>query len=495
MDELLKTLQEKRMQLGGLIKAHADRQASWTAEDRQKWATLNAEYDANMKALTERRQVVEQEAAEREALNRRLTEIAGYQDYRPVAAGAHRLIGRDGASLAGGVRNAAFFQQTPERRREFDRLQALALQAWMLAGRAENHHLITDEQADAARALNIHLGPGAGEVELRLGDTRAFRNAQGFYRGGTRSRGGDSLTFLNGTDFMNAMQEGRGSAGGFLVGETLLNRLEMAMLNYSGILQVAEVLRTTTGEPLNWPTMDDTGNTGSRVGEGEDAGIGTSTQPTGGRLQLQAFIFTSKFINVSRALMTDASISFEDLIGTLLGTRIGRKQNTDFTTGADAGNGPMGLVTSATLGVTGASTTALAFDELIDLEHSIDPARRRNAGVGFMWHDSILKVIRKLKNGMGDYLWSQGTTAAAPDLVNNRPYWINQAMASAIVSGAKTVLFGELPMYKVRQVNSIVIERLRERRAEYYEDVFIAYERADGGLLDPGDHPVKYLTH
>ena len=88
-----------------------------------------------------------------------------------------------------------------------------------------------------------------------------------------------------------------------------------------------------------------------------------------------------------------------------------------------------------------------------------------------------------------------GAAAGLPDTINDYPYWINQAMDSTVASGKNTVLFGQLTMYKVRQVNEVEILRLKERRAEFYEDAFIAYMRSDGGLLDPGDHPVAYIQH
>ena len=66
-------------------------------------------------------------------------------------------------------------------------------------------------------------------------------------------------------------------------------------------------------------------------------------------------------------------------------------------------------------------------------------------------------------------------------------------MSDTIASGNITVLFGQLRMYKVRQVGEIRIFRLLERNRDNDQDTFLAFARGDGNLLDAGDNPVKHL--
>lgn len=474
MDELLKQLQDKRQQLAAGMKTHADKQATWNAEDRQKWDQLNKDYDENLKALNERRAKVEAEDAERKAIADRLTAVDTYQPYQPPAR--NHLIGRDGASLDAGPANAALFGN---RAQVSD--QALALHAWMLAGSSELRNQITDEHREAAARLRVNFADNS--FTLRLLNTTDFRALQRTHPYSAGHREGV---------YHNSMSVGVPSSGGHTVGVTLMTTLERAMLDFSGVLQVAEIIRTTTGEPIEFITADDTGNTGSRVGENADAG--TASDPTVGKARLTSFDFTTGLLYVSRSLLRDSVINLEEQLGQMLGERLGRKQNTDYTTGGGGGNSPQGIVTGSTVGVTAASATATTWDEIIDLEHSIDPSRRGLPGVGYMMHDSILKAYRKLKDGNGQPIWQVGWNAGVPDMLNKRPYWINQAMASAMATGAKTLLFGQLRMMKVRQVGSITIQRLVERRAEFNQDVFIAYAHGDSVVVDPGDHPIKHLA-
>lgn len=485
MAATLKELQEKRLTLKKSIDEIGDKYKNnepWQGEDEANWTRLCDEYDANQKELDAANATAKKAADDAEKRDRRRQMLKEHDD----AANRRDIpFGRDGGDLNRGPVNKDRFNP---RDAEGKKLQALALQGWMLGHRFAND--LSEEQKDAMHSCGVNIH---SDIELQIWPTSRVRDMQGYVKPGYRS--GAGVTNAGIQRYRNDVMTGKAGSGGVLVGETLLGRLEEALLSYVGVRQVAEVVRTDNGETLRWPTVDDTSNSGARVGEAVDAGYGTSTDPNFGRLSLQAFTFHSKFIHVSRSFMQDSVIDFEARIGDLLGTRIARKQNTDFTTGADVGNGPIGIVTAATLGVTTASSSAIAADELLDLIHTVDPAYRELEGVGFMYHDSIFKVLRKLKDGIGRYLWTSGMQTDAPDNLYGYPFWINQAMDSSVSSGKKTILFGKLDLYKIRDVSSIRIQRLVERRAEFDEDVFIAYMRGDGGLLDAGRHPVQYMTH
>lgn len=187
----------------------------------------------------------------------------------------------------------------------------------------------------------------------------------------------------------------------------------------------------------------------------------------------------------------DSIFNMEALLGELLGERLGRIANTQLTTGSGTG-APNGIVTASSLGVTTASATALAADELIDLIHSVDPAYRTGPKVGFMFNDSTLKVIRKLKDGDGNYLWQMGNVQqGVPGSLLGYNYHVNQAVGSIPSSAAatKVALFGDFGKYFVRKVGSPVIGVLRER---FWPDMGIAgLIRFDGELGDTA--AVKHL--
>ena len=108
---------------------------------------------------------------------------------------------------------------------------------------------------------------------------------------------------------------------------------------------------------------------------------------------------------------------------------------------------------------------------------------------------TVEKLIRKLKDGFGNYLWQSGLQQGVPDRVLSYRHTINQDMDSTIASGKKTILFGALNYYKIRTVGEIRMYRLVERYRDTDQDAFIAFIREDGNLLTAGTAPVKIMTH
>jgi HK97 family phage major capsid protein len=181
----------------------------------------------------------------------------------------------------------------------------------------------------------------------------------------------------------------------------------------------------------------------------------------------------------------------------MLGERIGRIQNDHFTTGSGVSQ-PNGLLTAATdSAVTTVSTTLISYDEMVNLEHSVDPAYR--PGAKWMFHDGALKALKKVKalqysgDTTGLPIWLPGLAVNAPDTILGYPYVVNQSMSTPATT-VKSVLFGALNKYIVRDVRDITLVRLNERYADYHQVGFLAFARSDGDLLDAGTRPVKYLT-
>jgi HK97 family phage major capsid protein len=195
---------------------------------------------------------------------------------------------------------------------------------------------------------------------------------------------------------------------------------------------------------------------------------------------------------VSAELIQDSAYNLEQVLGNLIGIRLGRGTNAALTTG-DGNGDPNGIVVASTAGVTAASATAFTADELYDLVHSVDPAYRGMPGCAFMMHDSVIKAIRKLKNGDGQYLWQPGLGVGSPDRLLGYPVEVNQQMAGTIEASAKIALFGDFSKYMVREVAGLRFRKLEERYADTDQVAYIAFLRMDGDLIDAGTHPVKHL--
>ena len=239
---------------------------------------------------------------------------------------------------------------------------------------------------------------------------------------------------------------------------------------------------------MPWPSVNDTTVKGRLLAE--NTGV-TTTDVAFGSTTMHAFKFSSDLVLVSAELMQDSAFDLAMILGSLLGERLGRILADYYTTGTGSSQ-PQGIVTGATLGVTAASATAIAADEIYKLKHSVDPAYRN--GAGWMMHDQVLLYVKLLKDGQGRYLWQSSLAGGAPDTIDGQPLTINQSMASSVATTNKTMLYGDFSKFKIREVGEIRLRRLVERYADVDQEGFVAFFRADSRLIDGGTHPIKYLV-
>lgn len=281
---------------------------------------------------------------------------------------------------------------------------------------------------------------------------------------------------------------GTASAGGYLVPEGYQADIIRTMKDFGAVMNVARVLTTDSGNALPWPTVDDTAQVGALLAENTQI---SEQDVTLGTKQLDAYKYTSKLVRVSWELLQDAAFSVEDLLRDLLGERVGRILNQHFTTGTGSSQ-PNGIVTGASSGVTAASTTAITGDELISLVHSVDRAYRYSPRAAFMISDSALAAIRKLKDSDGQYLWVPGLRSGETDTLLGQRVEVNTDMAVP-AAGVKSVLFGDFYAgYVVRMVRGFQLVRLTERYADYLQDGFFGFARADGEVVNTSAY--KALT-
>ncbi|OGP52874.1 MAG: hypothetical protein A2Y65_01285 [Deltaproteobacteria bacterium RBG_13_52_11] len=79
-------------------------------------------------------------------------------------------------------------------------------------------------------------------------------------------------------------------------------------------------------------------------------------------------------------------------------------------------------------------------DKLIDLQHALKAVYRRN-GV-WLLNDTTLSIIRKLKDGEGNYIWRAGLVADTPDTILGKPVEIDDNMPD-IGAGKYPIAFGD----------------------------------------------------
>lgn len=290
-----------------------------------------------------------------------------------------------------------------------------------------------------------------------------------------------------------AQSVGTDSAGGYTVPEGFSGEIDRAMAAWGPMLDgaVTRIYPTATGNPIPWPTVDDTAKTLELHTENGAVTDDGGMDVVFGEKVLNAYIYDSEMVKVSLELLNDSFFQVEGLMGDLFGERLARGANLALTTGSGSSQ-PNGIVTASAAGKTAAAVAAITSDELIDFQHSVDPAYRQSPGCAWMFNDTTFSAIRKLKDGDGNYLWNMGDVkSGAPSTLLGKPFYINQAMASP-AANAKSVLFGDFRKYVVRRVGDSQVITLRERYAEKMQVGFVGVIRIDGELMNTA--AVKHLV-
>ena len=291
-----------------------------------------------------------------------------------------------------------------------------------------------------------------------------------------------------------AQSTGTDSAGGYTVPEGFSGQLEKSLAVWGPMFDgnIVRELNTTSGNALPWPTVDDTAGRGRLKSENASVDDDGTDDVTFGEKVLNAYVYDTGMVKVPMELLDDSAFAIEPLMADLFGERLGRTANEVLTTGTGTGQ-PQGIVTGSTLGKTSAAVAAITGDELIDLFHSVDPAYRASPACRWMFNDSTLAAIRKLKDGDGNYLWSMGDVRTGePNTFLGMPYTVNQAMDD-LGTGNKPVIFGDFSRYVVRKVRAFDVLTLRERFAENFQVGMVGFKRFDGRLLNAA--AVKHLAN
>lgn len=273
------------------------------------------------------------------------------------------------------------------------------------------------------------------------------------------------------------------SGGGYLIPSEFQAQLIRAMKAFGGVRANATVFETDSGAQISIPTVDDTSNKGRLLSINTQV---TTNDVAFGQVQFDAYKYSSDLVLVPVELMQDAAFDMDGLITNILAERLGRITEEHYTTG-DGSSKPKGIVTASTQGKEGTSgqTTTVIADDLVDLYHSLDPAYR--AGASWLMNDATVKAIRKLKTGVsGDntFLWQPGLQVGAPDMLLGAPVVVSQEMP-VMAASAKSIVFGNLKRFWVRDVRGIRVVRMDERYADYDQVGFVSFLRTDSDLAAP----------
>lgn len=271
------------------------------------------------------------------------------------------------------------------------------------------------------------------------------------------------------------------TAGGHTVGTAFYSQLVDHLIEVSGVMQAGPtVLITERGENLPIPRTTAHSSAASEIGEGVAI---TESDPAFQQLVLGAYKY-GVIVQASYELLEDTWVDLLGYLAMQAGRAVGNAFGARLVTGSGVSQ-PQGVATAATVGVTGGTGVAGAFtsDNLIDLYFSVIAPYRSSPGCSWLLRDATLATVRKLKDTANQYLWQPSLQVGEPDTLLGKPVYTDPAVA-AVGLNNRSVLFGDLSRYFVRQVRDIRFERSDEFAFNADLTSFRCVLRGDGGLAD-----------
>ena len=254
------------------------------------------------------------------------------------------------------------------------------------------------------------------------------------------------------------------------VGQSFYDQVFQIATLVGPMLQTSEVFNTASGEALVLPTVTAISSSGSVAAGGTVA----ESNPTFSSITLNAYKYGA-IVNVANELVTDAGFNLTGYIAQELGTSLGVQTNTVLT---NTLVGAAGSVVTGSTAVGGAAS----YENLIDLVYGIaDGARAIPSGLGFMMAKSGIAAARKLKDGAGNYIWTNSAVPGQPATLLGYNVFENPAIP-AVGTGAKSVLFGHLPSFKARVAGGVQVATSTDFAFNTDVTAYRGLIRVDGGL-------------
>lgn len=302
---------------------------------------------------------------------------------------------------------------------------------------------------------------------------------------------------ISGLQVTNAQGEGSSAAGGYLVPSGFRQKLVEVRKAFGGFDTEVDTFDSGNGAPIEYPTVDDTANTGDITAE--SAAIASGADLVFGTVTLGAYKYTSAGagsnlpLRVSVELLQDSAFDVEGFVSAALGKRIQRKQAAHWITGTGVGQ-PLGVLASSLTSDNDLDVADVVdYDDLMDTYDLLDAAYED--GAKWLMKKNTWSQIRGIVDTNGRPIVQDSTTGITGTPAKSLlgfPVVIDEGVPT-LSSAAITypIAFGNFrEAYVIRRVSNVVVIVNPYNRASNGEVEFSAWERADGTIQNRGAYKI-----
>lgn len=280
-----------------------------------------------------------------------------------------------------------------------------------------------------------------------------------------------------------ALQVDVSASGGTLVmPEEFLARVIIGLDERVYMRQLATIFTLANADSLGVPTLDTDPADADWTTE-LSTGSEDTSMSTGKRMLTPHPL--AKRLKVSDTLLRKAPAS-EQLVRDRLTFKFGVSEEKAFLTGSGAGQ-PLGVFTASSQGIstsrdisTDNTSTNVTADGLINAKFNLMSQYLANSSsLRWLFHRTVVRNIRKLKDGNGQYIWQAGL-AGTPDTILEVPYFMSEFAPSTLTASQYVGIIGDFSWYWIAEALKFQLKRLDELYAETNQVGFIGRMEVDG---------------
>lgn len=197
----------------------------------------------------------------------------------------------------------------------------------------------------------------------------------------------------------------------------------------------------------------------------------------------------AKLIKLSRTLIQHAPMA-EGVVLDELRYRLAAGAENAYLNG-NGSSQPLGVFTANANGIdtdrdvsTDNTNTAVTINGLINAKYSVK--QQYWAGASWIAHRDLAKMVAKLKDGDGQYIWQGSVVTGQPDRLLGAPIYLSEYAPNTFTTGRYVAVFGDFRQgYWICDADSVAIQVLKELYAATNQIGYLVDYFGDGAPVLP----------
>ena len=192
----------------------------------------------------------------------------------------------------------------------------------------------------------------------------------------------------------------------------------------------------------------------------------------------------AKRIKISKALINKSALPIEDIVRQRIAYKFGITEEKAYMTGNGTGK-PLGLFVASADGIPSTrdvsednTSTAITFNGLQNAKYNQKQQYLVNSD--WLFHRDALKMVAKIKDEDGRYMWQQSVIVGQPDMLLGRPFYMSEYAPNTFTASQYVGILGDFKFYWIVDALDMQIQVLFELYAETNQIGYIARKEGDG---------------